>query len=252
MPVNTDGAEKERLLAILDFWHKIEFFIPYDLSSRIVSGEGKSVFWLHAATLEDDGVALRRPVIPEEKQIAGFTLFLGVFSKSEIAGARRYFDGVADDISEYEDAERSDLDGDTCFASLQLNPAGQPIFETFCISTLPWALGQIRKSGLSSLSSEAFADGKRQLLELLQNFRAQRQLRSSSEDMADQPIEADEILTLHQMLCDWAGFASQQEKPIARRNTLPGQAGKTRSHRLAGAAGQQCAGCRRGRGDCKR
>ncbi|PDT14281.1 hypothetical protein CO670_23605 [Rhizobium sp. J15] len=215
MPVNTDGAEKERLLAILDFWHKIEFFIPYDLSSRIVSGEGKSVFWLHAATLEDDGVALRRPVIPEEKQIAGFTLFLGVFSKSEIAEARRYFDGVADDISEYEDAERSDLDGDTCFASLQLNPAGQPIFETFCISTLPWALGRIRKSGLSSLSSEAFADGKRQLLELLQNFRAQRQLRSSSEDMADQPIEANEILTLHQMLCDWAGFASRQEKPIA-------------------------------------
>ncbi|MFS8144161.1 DEAD/DEAH box helicase [Rhizobium sp. BR 249] len=216
MQTNADDAERERLLAVLDFWHKIEFFIPYDLSSRVVPDEGRSVFWLHAKTLEDDGVALSHPVIPEEKQITGFTLFLGVFGKSEIADIRRYFDGAAADINEYEDAERSDLDGDTCFASLQLNPLGQPIFETFSVSTLPWALGRVRKSGLSSLSSEAFADSKRRLAELLQNFRAQRHLSSaSSEDTADQPIDAAEIQTLYELLRDWAGFASQQEKPIA-------------------------------------
>ncbi|MCA2411213.1 ATP-binding protein [Rhizobium leguminosarum bv. viciae 248] len=216
MQTIADGAERERLLAILDFWHKIEFFIPYDLSSRIVSGEGRSVFWLHAKTLGDDGAALSRPAIPEEKQITGFTLFLGVFNKSEIADIRRHFDSVTADIAEYDDAERSDLDGDTCFASLQLSPLGQPMFETFSVSTLPWALGRVRKSGLSSLSHEAFADSKRQLSELLQNFRAQRHLRSSSsEDTADQPIDAAEILTLHELLCDWAGFASKQEKPIA-------------------------------------
>ncbi|MDC9812769.1 DEAD/DEAH box helicase [Rhizobium binxianense] len=216
MQTNADGVERERLLAILDFWHKIEFFIPYDLSSRVVAAAGRTVFWLHAETLEDDGAALSRPAIPEEKQITGFTLFLGVFSKSEIADVRRHFDSVAADLSEYEDAERGDLDGDTCFASLQLSPLGQPMFETFSVSTLPWALGRVRKSGLSSLSHEAFADSKRQLSELLQNFRAQRQLRSpSSEDTDDQPIDAGEILTLHELLCNWAGFASRQEKPIA-------------------------------------
>ncbi|NKK75829.1 hypothetical protein GFM13_37310 [Rhizobium leguminosarum bv. viciae] len=216
MQTNADGAERERLLAILDFWHKIEFFIPYDLSSRVVSGEGRSVFWLHAKTLADDGAALSRPAIPEEKQITSFTLFLGVFSKSEIADIRRHFDNVAPDIAEYDDAERSDLDGDTCFASLQLSPLGQPMFESFSVSTLPWALGRVRKSGLSSLGYEAFADSKRQLSELLQNFRAQRNLRSSSsEDMADQPIDATELLTLYELLCDWAGFASKKEKPIA-------------------------------------
>ncbi|MDR9780386.1 DEAD/DEAH box helicase [Rhizobium redzepovicii] len=216
MQTNADGAERERLLAILDFWHKIEFFIPYDLSSRIVAGEGRSVFWLHARTLDDDSAALSRPAIPEEKQITGFTLFLGVFGKSEITAVRRHFDMTAADIAEYEDAERGDLDGDTCFASLQLTPLGQPIFETFSVSTLPWALGRVRKSGLSSLSHEAFADGKRQLTELLQNFRTQRQLRSSSfDDDADQPLDAGEILTLHELLCDWASFATHQEKPIA-------------------------------------
>ncbi|ARM86430.1 helicase-like domain-containing protein [Rhizobium sp. CIAT894] len=216
MQTSADRAERERLLAILDFWHKIEFFIPYDLSSRIVTGEGRSVFWLHRKTLEDDGAALSRPAIPEEKQITGFTLFLGVFSKSEITSIRRHFDNVAADIAEYEDAERSDLDGDTCFASLRLTPLGQPIFETFSVSTLPWALGRVQKSGLSSLSSEAFAESKRQLSELLQNFRAQRHLRSSScGDIDDQPIDAGEILTLHELLCDWAKFASHREKPIA-------------------------------------
>ncbi|MBX5191474.1 ATP-binding protein [Rhizobium sp. NZLR3b] len=216
MQTNADGAERERLLAILDFWHKIEFFIPYDLSSRVVTGEGRSVFWLHARTLEDDGASLRRPAIPEGKQITGFTLFLGVFSKSEVTDIRRRFDSVAADIAEYEDAERGDLDGDTCFASLQLTPLGQPIFETFSVSTLPWALGRVQKSGLSSLSYEAFADCKRQLSELLQNFRAQRHLRSPSfGDTDDQPIDAGEILTLHELLCDWAGFASPREMPIA-------------------------------------
>jgi hypothetical protein len=74
----------------------------------------------------------------------------------------------------------------------------------------------VRESGLSSLSHEAFADSKRQLTELLQNFRAQRQLRASSfDDAADQPLDAGEILTLHELLCDWASFASRQEKPIA-------------------------------------
>ncbi|HEX8048658.1 MAG TPA: hypothetical protein VF537_22755, partial [Rhizobium sp.] len=216
MQPNSDGAERERLLAVLNFWHKIEFFIPYDLSGRIVAGEGRSVFWLHANTLEDDSAALSRPSIPEEKQITGFTLFLGVFSKSEIADIRKHFDSLASDITEYEDDERSDLDGDTCFASLQLASSGQPIFETFSISTLPWALGQVRKAGLSSLSLEAFTESKRQLSELLQNFRAQRQLRySSSEDPADQPITAADILILYELLRDWAGFVSQREKPIA-------------------------------------
>lgn len=216
MQTNVDDAGRERLLAILDFWHKIEFFIPYDLSARTVLDEGRSVFWLHGKTLEDDGAALSRPSFPEEKQITGFTLFLGVFSKSEIADVRKHFDSVSSDSTEYEDAERSDLDGDTCFASLQLDPLGRPIFETFSISTLPWALGRVQKAGLSSLSLEAFVDSKRQLAELLQNFRAQRHLRSSAfEDAADQPFTAAEVLTLHELLCGWAGFASQQEKPVA-------------------------------------
>lgn len=216
MQPNVEDTERKRLLAILDFWHKIEFFIPYDLSARTIPDKGRSVFWLHAKTLDDDGTALSRPSVPEDKQITGFTLFLGVFSKSEIAGIRKHFDNPVSDIAEYEDAERGSLDGETCFASLQLTPAGQPMFETFSVSTLPWALGRVCKAGLASLSLKAFAGAKQQLSESLQNFRAQRHLRyASSEDTTDPPIDAAEILALHELLSDWAGFATQPEKPVA-------------------------------------
>ncbi|OHV82354.1 ATP-binding protein [Ensifer sp. LCM 4579] len=212
MQTDTGYADRERLLAILDFWHKIEFFIPYDLSSRAVQREGRSVFWLHAQTLEDDAAALRRPSIPEEKEVAGITLFLGVFHKSEVAGAGRFF---GDGPAQYEDAERGDLDGDTCFASLELDASGNPLFETFAISTLPWALGRSRELGLSALDFGAFTDSRRRLSELLQNLDAQRRLDLPPEDKGDRPFMPREILGLHELLCDWAGFIPKHETPVA-------------------------------------
>ncbi|QFI67034.1 Superfamily I DNA/RNA helicase protein [Sinorhizobium alkalisoli] len=212
MQTDTWYADRERLLAILDFWHKIEFFIPYDLSSRAVQREGRSVFWLHAQTLEDDAAALRRPSIPQEKEIAGITLFLGVFHKSEIAGAGRFF---GDGPAEYEDAERGDLDGDSCFASLQLDASGNPLFETFAISTLPWALGRSRELGLSALDFGAFSESRRELSELLQNVDAQRRLDQPPADNGDRPLMPHEILGLHELLCDWAGFVPAHETPVA-------------------------------------
>lgn len=210
------GNERERLLAILDLWHKIEFFIPYDLSKRATEDENKRAFWLHAETLKDDGDAVRRPIVPEHKEITGLTLFLGVFSKSEISKVSRNFAGATNGTTDFEDAERGDLDGDTCFASLELDPQGNPIFTAFSISTLPWALGQVRKRGLAALSSEAFADGRQRLQELLGNFQAQRRLHhQKSEDTDDQPLTPAEILALHALLCDWAGFAPDADRPVA-------------------------------------
>lgn len=210
------GNERERLLSILDLWHKIEFFIPYDLSSRAIEDENRKAFWLHAETLADDSAALRRPIVPEHREITGLTLFLGVFSKSEITRASRNFAGLTDDMMDFEDSERADLDGDTCFASLELDPHARPIFTAFSISTLPWALGQVQKHGLAALSSEAFADGKKRLRELLENFQAQRRLsHQPSEDDDDQPLMPAEILALHDLLCEWAGFVPDAGKPVA-------------------------------------
>lgn len=34
-----------RLLAILDFWHKLEFFIPFDLESRAQADVRRKSLW---------------------------------------------------------------------------------------------------------------------------------------------------------------------------------------------------------------
>lgn len=217
MQTNADGAERERLLAILDFWHKIEFFIPYDLSSRVVAAAGRTVFWLHARrhlrmTVPHSAVQ-RSPRRSRPRVLPCSSAFSANRKLPTSAGISTALRPISPNMRMPNAATSTAI---PAFASLQLSPLGQPMFETFSVSTLPWALGRVRKSGLSSLSHEAFADSKRQLSELLQNFRAQRHLRSSSsEDTDDQPIDAGEILTLHELLCDWAGFASRQEKPIA-------------------------------------
>ncbi|MGH0238043.1 DEAD/DEAH box helicase [Sinorhizobium meliloti] len=208
-------TERERLQAILEFWHRIEFFIPFDLSARAEPEEGRVAFWLHAQTLEDDAAGARRPTIPEGKEVAGFKIFFGVFEKSEMAEVLRRFCAPTDEFAAFEDRQRGDLEGDTCFASLDLDSAGNPLFDRFSVSTLPWALGCISKGNLSALSSGAFADSKRRLTELLGNFAAQRQLDRSADTVGDQPLAAAEILSLNDLLQDWAGFTPRQGRPAA-------------------------------------
>ncbi|WP_343207342.1 hypothetical protein [Agrobacterium rosae] len=149
-------SERERLQAILEFWHRIEFFIPFDVSARAESRENRMSFWLHVQSLEDDTDKARRPVIPEEKEVSGFTIFFGIFDKSELTQTTAKFCPPPEELVSYEDTERSEMEGDTCFASLDLNAAGHPLFETFAISTLPWALGQAQKGDLAALSTSAF------------------------------------------------------------------------------------------------
>ncbi len=170
---------------------------------------------MHAETLEEDSASLRRPVIPEGKEIAKIRLFFGVFDKSEMADAILRFCAPANELGAFEDMERGDLEGDTCFASLELDANGVPLFDRFAISTLPWALGRIAKDGLTALSLSAFAESMKKLKELLENFRAQRHLGRSAEADGAEPLTPAEILALNRLLQDWAGFSPKPGRPVA-------------------------------------
>ncbi len=41
------AEERERFESILNFWHKIEFFIPFDLDQRIAEQDEHKVRFLH-------------------------------------------------------------------------------------------------------------------------------------------------------------------------------------------------------------
>lgn len=213
--MNIEHSERRQLSAVLEFWHRIEFFIPFDLSSRAESQEGRACFWLHAETLEDDTARARRPVIPEGKEVSWVKIFFGVFDKSEMVESVRRFCQPQDALSAHEDEERADLEGDTCFASLGLDARGNPLFGEFSVSTLPWALGQIGSGDLAALSSVAFEESRRRLKESLANFAEQRRLNRPAGTDGEQPLTSGEILDLHRMLLDWAGFQPKSGRPLA-------------------------------------
>src|SRR4051794_27991995 len=75
--------ERERFISILDFWHKVEFFIPFDLDQRIEGEDEHKVRLLHRRDLDGDSAELWRAAVEEDEEIKSFVLYLGVFDKSE-------------------------------------------------------------------------------------------------------------------------------------------------------------------------
>ncbi|EFL51676.1 conserved hypothetical protein [Solidesulfovibrio fructosivorans JJ]] len=201
-------SDKERLLAILNSWHKIEFFIPFDLDGSVVqdTNQRKKINWLHKDSLQQGMEIFNFPACSDDK-IPNYSLFLGVFDKNEIAPiCQRMLQLGPDDNDTFENQERGDLEGATCFAKIKLNEHGEPLFDAISISTLPWALGMVQTLGLDGLSASSFALAQARLVERLQNFANQRETAG-----APQPLTAEDIFALRDLLYDWAKFTPKDE-----------------------------------------
>ena len=206
MSKKLSANDRDRMLDILNYWHKIEFFLPFDLDAYVAECDEWQIHWLHSDALADENWSLWKPSIPDTHMLNSYSLFLGIFDKSESARVSQQFGAASlSSADEFEDAERADLEGLTCFAKLKLSMDGMPCFEKFSISTLPWALGRAKESGLSSLGYDAFETAKLRLSELLANFRSDSKA-SRRGDSSKEPIANSEIIGLHGLLCEWAGY----------------------------------------------
>lgn len=200
-------------LAILDYWHKVEFFIPYGLEQYLDELEEWQSRPLLRSTLErPDGDWLGIDVA-EDKAVTGYNLFLGIFDKSQISrvceSVLPHPQTASNDESAFENEERTELEGLTCFAKLPLDRAGNPVIDAISISTAPWALGQTLASGLQSLSYAAFDEAREDLIQRLRDFM------SSRGPFAGRTMQASEVLKLQTLLCDWAGFSPDDAQPVA-------------------------------------
>ncbi|MFI4941514.1 MAG: hypothetical protein ACHP7O_14385, partial [Burkholderiales bacterium] len=178
--------QRDRCRHILDFWHKVEFFIPFDLDGQVL--EAKDAEWsvrqlslahLNALSPHSCGDLWQVARVPEGKQLSGFELYLGVFDKSLLgeiaqAAARKIISSSLSDNEESEQAERGDLEGKTCFAKIKLNAKGEPLLDEVSVSTAPWALGRVQAGGLASLDFDLFQASLKELQENLQNFKVSR------------------------------------------------------------------------------
>ena len=79
-------SSRQKLIDILDYWHTIEFFVPFDLD-QVTDVEDKSRLRFirpdQLASLAPDYFA--RFEAPPTTRVTGFQLYLGLFDRAEIA-----------------------------------------------------------------------------------------------------------------------------------------------------------------------
>lgn len=204
---------QQRLLEILKYWHNIEFFIPFDLNQITDTPDDWKLRWLGRSELTQlPATFFSQLIVPSSHQITGYRLYLGVFDKAEIARTCATSLSYAQQV---EEEERGELEGRTCFARLALNALGEPVFDPLSVSTVPWALGQVTRHGLSSLGLESFESSLSRLKDGLQNFKAQRRpaVRDQAGLILPNPLLGFEMLALHELFAEWAGFTPDSEQP---------------------------------------
>lgn len=188
---------------ILVFWHRIEFFIPFDLDGRLKDQDGHKCYLRQ--TGDTSPILCNTP--PEGKVVAGYTLYLGVFDKRDIVDVVESAT-AEDDLQRMEDEQRTELEGRTCMASLRLDPLGAPLFETLEVSTLPWAIGTVATTGLHTLNVNAFNAARVKLADDLHNFSIDR--KTVNAELS--PVELDQLVEL---LCRWAHYKPGAGNPVA-------------------------------------
>jgi hypothetical protein len=148
-----DAAERVRSLAVLEFWHRIECFRPFDLD-EIINDTGRRVRILSAEDLRTAGAEeIWRERWEHDHRVRQFTLYLGVFDKSELIS-------LCDANQESEDVrienqERGNLEGRSCFARLTFSPQGVIQLGSLSVSTTPWAIGVVRQDGWGGIIRRA-------------------------------------------------------------------------------------------------
>jgi hypothetical protein len=219
-----------RILDILEYWHKVEFFIPFDLKQVLDTPDEWTVKWLNAQDQQHrQNPSLWEMPVPEDRVLSGFKLFLGVFDMSAIAEFAQCL-APAERTDAFEDTERTELEGPSCFASIRLDAHGQPMFDRVSVSTAPWALGQGKQHGLSLLNADAFSSARQRLAQTLDNFRSAR-IQQRGDDVDENspvPLSVEEVLELHQIFVEWTGYAPPADKPVALVQVLTRAAPKKR------------------------
>ncbi|WP_174769861.1 DEAD/DEAH box helicase [Paraburkholderia hayleyella] len=222
----------KKYLDIIEYWHRIEFFIPFDLKQVLDKADEGSVRWLG---IDDLAVSASLPLwhasLAPGKTLRGFKLYLGVFEMSEIAAFAQQLpmpsgsgngNGNGSGNGSYAaahpigEAERTELDGRSCMASIQFDAQGHVLPDHVRVSSAPWAMAQVARSGLTVLSAEHFAAARKQLADLLFNFEAERSRRASqSMQPRPSPLDAAGLLDLYRLLVDWSDYTPAAGSPLA-------------------------------------
>ncbi|WP_338577432.1 AAA domain-containing protein [Erwinia sp. E_sp_W01_1] len=198
--------DEQQALRILKSWHLIEFFQTYSVD------EEEHSIQITASELERCSNSLLPWLNKAQQMRAGmkdgnvrYILHLGLFPKNEIEQlSNQVFGEDKSDQARYEQEQRLDTDGMTCFAKLIVDKDGSPDFKNMSVSTLPWALGHLKRGTAAELSVSAFNSSTTLLQEQLNRL----SLLLPAHQGSGKPYLTASLLTeLLNILCDWADFS---------------------------------------------
>ncbi|WP_326541909.1 DEAD/DEAH box helicase [Pseudorhodoferax sp.] len=204
------GSPQANQIEVLKYWHKIEFFLPYDLQRQVL--EAKDAEWsvrplsmrqLNSLTTK----ALWSAPVPPDRKITGFEIYLGVFDRAALAEiTRRVIQGCLNASETYEQEERGGLDGLTCGASIRTDADGTLLLDELSVSTVPWALGKILQEGVNGLDFDAFRADLEALKRDMSTFRAGSGRSHAPQDPEGAPSSPADLVRLLQILSAWSGY----------------------------------------------
>jgi len=202
----TVKVDKQQALRILSSWHLIEFFQTYNVE------EEENSIQIPASELESCSDALLPWLNEAQRERAGiknadvrYVLHLGLFPKNEAELlSEKLFGEEASPLASYEQEQRLDTEGMTCFAKLTVDKEGTPDFKGLSVSTLPWALGKLSQGSAAKLSLEAFRSRNTLLTEQLNRLTHLLPVHPQS---GKSYLNAAALTGLLEILCQWAQYS---------------------------------------------
>lgn len=202
----TVKVDTQQALRILSSWHLIEFFQTYNVE------EEENSIQITASELESCSDDLLPWLNEAQRQRAGiknadvrYVLHLGLFPKNEAELlSEKLFGNEASPLASYEQEQRLDTEGMTCFAKMIVDNEGTPDFKGLSVSTLPWALGQLSQGSAARLSLEAFRSRNTLLTEQLNRLTLLLPVHPQS---GKSYLNAAALTGLLQILCQWAQYS---------------------------------------------
>ena len=149
--------------AVLSFWHKLEFFTPFD--AKIQEGKDKTNKTLTLDQLSKLAVGgqknlsvtqLLKSEYPNQYLVCS-KIYLNLFDFGCLSKSIQNL--LQEQLSENEQYTQEAMSadkGETCYARLPINDTGEFDPANIEISTAPWAVGFSMAKGLDSLNFEAF------------------------------------------------------------------------------------------------
>lgn len=203
----------QQSINVLKAWHLVEFFqaysvpdayesqiAPVNISFNELDVQGNHILpWLNSEYKSQLGISL------DPRKKCYYTLYLGVFDKVVIDKNISQFFSEATDLTQDEIEQRRDNEGLTCFAKLTLNEFGCPLFDSFSISTLPWALGELLAGRGEHITQSKFDSCCDNLSEYLLQWK--RELPTHPLNKDSLTLYANNINQLVQKLYSWAGLS---------------------------------------------